>query len=137
MLFPYWEVTRGGERRWLPLIPITLWGTDGSKDVMALVDSGAEQNILSLELAEELGIDLEHSRPVTIVGAGEYETPGYLTEARLQLGEHRWTAEAIFSTAGDQRTILGQAGFFAEFSVTFRYSQGEMEIVRSKSSRPN
>lgn len=50
----------------------------------------------------------------------------------FQVGKHRWTGPAVFSAAGNQRAILGQTGFFAFFTVAFRYWRHEMDIRRAR-----
>jgi hypothetical protein len=132
MIFPYWELQRDYEVRLLPLVRIRTFNGDRSVQFDALVDSGAEHSVFSLEIADELGIHLGDARHVVVVGAGGHEIDGFLTRVELQLGRHRWTAPSIFSEAGSRRGILGQIGFFAFFSVTFRYDQREMDIRRNR-----
>lgn len=133
MTFPYWQLHRDGELRATPLIPLTVHGTTGSVDLLALVDSGAEHNVFGEEVAKRLGLDLTKGSPVTLVGVGEVDLPGRLLEVELQLGKRRWTAPAIFSSALGMRGLLGQAGFFAFFTVTFRRRQGIIEVRRGRS----
>lgn len=132
MIFPYWEMVRHGEVRLLPLIRIRAFNEARSVQLDALVDSGAEHNVLSLELAEALGISIHNAEHVVVVGAGGNDIDGFKTPVDLQLGRHRWTAPVIFSEAGRRRGILGQIGFFAYFTVTFRYNKREMEIRRNR-----
>lgn len=137
MTFPYWQELRGTEPRFHPLIPITAYGPRDSAELVALVDSGAEHNVLTADLADELGISLRRAEPVVIVGAGEHELPGRLTQIDLQLDRHRWRAPVVFAEGPMRRPILGQIGFFAFFTVTFRYHKREMDIrrVRTKGRR--
>lgn len=132
MRFPYWQVQRGPEVRYLPLIPITVHGpTRAALDVLALVDSGAEHTVFGTALAQRLGIPFERGRRVTVVGVGDQQYPGHLVTIRLQLGRNRWSAPTIFSPALEDRAILGQVGFFAFFTVTFRYQKREVEVRRT------
>jgi hypothetical protein len=85
MIFPYWEELRGTEPRYMPLIPVTVYGSRDSIELLALLDSGAEHNVMPADLARELSISLDDGEPVTIVGAGEHETPGNLIQTGLQL----------------------------------------------------
>ena len=127
MIFPYWKETRGPEPRLLPLVPVTIFGPYESLELLALVDSGAEHNVMPTDLAAELGISLALAEPVTIVGAGEHEVPGALAFVKLQIGGRRWNAPVIFAE-GLMRPVLGQAGFFSFFNVTIRYQKREMDI---------
>lgn len=58
-----------------------------------------------------------------------------LIKMELQLARHRWTAPTIFSDAGKRRAILGQIGFFAFFTVTFRYAARKIDIRRTRASK--
>ncbi len=127
MIFPYWKETLGSEPRLLPLVPVTIFDPHESLELLALVDFGAEHNVMPADLAAELGISLNSAEPVTIVGAGEHEVPGSLVLVSLKIGERRWAAPVIFAE-GLMRPVLGQAGFFAFFNVTFRYPKREMDI---------
>ena len=132
MIFPYCKVPRDGDARYLPLLPLTVHGPRGVVDLFAIADSGAEHSVFGLDVAERLEISLADAMPVRIVGIGDQESVGHLIMVDLQLRRHRWTAPAIFSTAVSQRAILGQLGFFAFFTVTFRYRRREMSIQRSR-----
>jgi hypothetical protein len=136
MIFPYWEDQRDSETRWLPMIPVTLIGPARRVTVMALVDSGAEHSLIGTTLARRLGLDYRRGRPVILVGAGEFESDGFLTETEWQLGKSRWTSPVMVSDAGERRTILGQIGFFAEFNINFRYVDREIGIRRRRQTGP-
>ena len=120
MIFPYWEDLSESVPRVLPLVPITLHGPRESVDLLALVDSGAEHNVVPSELARDLDVALDGAEAVTIVGAGEHEAPGNLVQCGCQLRRRRWLAPFIFVDV-PVRPVLGQIGFFAFFTVTFRY----------------
>lgn len=111
-------------------MPIVVHGEDDLFTVRALVDSGAEQNVFSPDIAKRIGIDLNKHRPVTISGVGGM-VDGWLVPVTLQLGEWRWDSETIFSSGMEAGSgLLGQIGFFAFFIVTFNYPDRTMEIQR-------
>ncbi len=132
MIFPYWEVQRGAEIRYLPLVPITAFGAAGEMDVLALIDSGAEHSVFGLDLAERLGVPLDDAQSVVIVGVGGQESAAFLTDISLKLGSYHWIGPAVFSAAVSQRAILGQAGFFKYFTVVFRRKKLQLEIRRAR-----
>lgn len=132
MIFPYHGARRGSETRQLPLVPVVLHGPHESVDIVSLVDSGAEHNIFRLDVAENLGLELDYKRKVTLLGYDGRPRVGYLVTVELGLGRHRWTAPAIFSEFVTRRGLLGQVGFFAFFTVTFRYRKREMDIRWAK-----
>ena len=131
MLFPYWPVDRAGERRWLPQVSLLIHGPKLTVDIPTLVDTGAEHNVISSDLAGLLGISLEEGRPVTVVGIGGEQIRGRLLKVDLQLRDERWSASTIFAGIGNGRAVLGHAGFFDHFNVTFRYTKREIEIKRA------
>ena len=134
MIFPYLDVNRGHEVRTLPIVPVRIYGPAGYRNFVALVDSGAEQSVLSLDLINSLGLPTEDATAVDIVGVGGHTSRGYLLEVELRLTNHRWKAVAVFSDVvrSDSPMILGQAGFFEFFNVTFRRRRLLMDIRRAR-----
>jgi hypothetical protein len=132
MIYPYRPQRRGGEVRYVPLVPLELHHAKRHLRVRALLDSGAEHTIFSTQIANALGFEDRHARKVTLQGIGGTAT-GYLATVDLQLGSARWTTDAIFadSIAADSG-LLGQLGFFQFFTVTFRYQSGQMIVHRSR-----
>ncbi|MCH8042808.1 MAG: retroviral-like aspartic protease [Planctomycetes bacterium] len=132
MVFPYLPDDQyTGDRRWLPRLPVTIREPASAEQVVALVDSGSEQNVFGADLADRLKISLSSGKAVTIVGVGGGEANGQLVVVELQLGTHRWAAPTIFaSVLNDQPGILGRAGFFAFFTVTFREYRRELAVRR-------
>lgn len=117
-----------------PIIPISIHGPAGFRHVFALVDSGAEHSVLSLELLASLRLRTNDAEAVEIVGVGGKASRGYLLDVEYQLQNHRWTAAAVFSDVMelDSPMILGQAGFFEFFTVVFRRRRRIMDIRRAR-----
>jgi hypothetical protein len=134
MVFRYWELRRDHQTRFLPMVPIRAHHNGNSVQFDALVDSGAEHNVFSLEIAVEIGLSLRKARHVILVGAGGHEIDGLLTTLELRLARSQWTAPTVFSAAGQRRAILGQIGFFAFFTVSFRYAAREIDIRRNRTN---
>src|SRR5438552_2795743 len=128
MLFPYLPIRRHGAIRALPIISIRVRGPHSETDLLEVVDSGAEQSVFSIKLIEELDLDVHGATVVEIIGVGSKASRGYLLDVEHQLGRHRWTGPGIFSDAVDSPVILGQAGFFEFFNVTFKRKQLLMDI---------
>jgi hypothetical protein len=139
LIFPYWEELRDGQARLLPLIPVTLRTRvmldEVTVNTMALVDSGAEHSVFPLATALELGYEPDKLNQVTIVGVGGAHTKGYAAVADYQIGNQAWSGPIIFSEAVNERPLLGQAGFFAFFNVTFRHYQRDIRLTRSRKPR--
>lgn len=123
---------RGGALRYLPLVPLTAHGPAGEVELLALVDSGAEENVLDAEVGEALGLDVEAGREVRLFGYDGREQQGYRLAIDLQVGRQWWRAPVIFAHSVARGGILGQRGFFQFFTVTFRYIERELEIRRNQ-----
>ncbi|MCE9607964.1 MAG: hypothetical protein K8U03_24020 [Planctomycetia bacterium] len=132
MIFPYLEVVRHGGVRSLPIIPIRLHGPLRHVDLLALVDSGAEQSVVNFKLIEYLGLAAEGAVVVQIIGVGGKESRGYVIDVDHQLRNYRWQAPVVFSEAIEAPVILGQAGFFEHFNVTFKRRSALMDIRRTR-----
>ncbi len=116
--------------RYLPLVPVTLQGRSDSAEVLALVDSGAEENVFQQDIADELGIDIASGREVILYGYDGSEEKAYRVMVDMQLGRHSWRAPVIFSATVSGRGLLGGAGFFAFFTVTLRYGDRVLDVRR-------
>jgi hypothetical protein len=68
MTFPYTPIGRGSGSRLLPLVPLKVVGTQRRVSLNALVDSGAEENVFRIDVAQELGIVWTPDESVTLVG---------------------------------------------------------------------
>ena len=97
MIFPYLDVNRGGAVHTQPIIPVRVHGPAGYRDFVALVDSGAEQSVFSIDLINSLELPTEGSTAVDIVGVGGHVSRAYLLDVELQLANHRWKAVSVFS----------------------------------------
>lgn len=133
MIFPYLDVWRDGVIHTQPIIPVAVHGPAGFRQVFALVDSGAEHSVLSLELVASLQLETTNSNAVEIVGVGGNASRGYLLDVQLQLQKHRWIAPAVFSDVvrSGSPMILGQAGFFEFFTVSFKRRRWIMDVRRA------
>jgi hypothetical protein len=89
---------------------------------------------MSLELIDSLRLPKDGADAVEVVGVSGEASPGYLLDVEHQLGRYRWTAPAVFSNiiAAQSPMILGQAGFFAFFTVTFKRRRLLMDIRRAR-----
>ncbi|HEX7446049.1 MAG TPA: retropepsin-like aspartic protease [Pirellulales bacterium] len=134
MTFPYLDLSRGGVIRAKPIIPIRFHGPQGFRQIVALVDSGAEHSVVSIELIESLGLPTKNAQAVEVIGVGGHAGRGYLLDVEHQLGNHHWNAPAIFSDVMDSQSpmIMAQAGFFEFFTVTFKRRKLLMDIRRAR-----
>ena len=118
-----------GDAGWpRPLLDISVAGLDEAT-FPCLVDSGSLNSLLPRWVGEIIGLSLDHVEPRRLVVGGA------VTEARfcpvpLMAGEHGWEAEVGFAHPWPYEWgLLGQLSFFRYFTVIFRASDFEFEIV--------
>jgi hypothetical protein len=132
MIFPYLSVRRRNTIRSLPIIPVQLCGPIQNVSVLALLDSGAEYSVFNRKLLDMLGLTIDNATLVEIIGVGGSASQGVLLDVEHRLGRHRWRGPAVFSDTVDSPMILGQAGFFEFFNITFKRRQSLMDIRRAR-----
>ncbi len=138
MKFPYQKLpARDSSQRGkpVPLIPIKLFDHRkvASFECYALVDSGADKSLFNAEVARELTIDLRNAPEEPFSGI-----EGGVLMAKM--------ANIFIQVTGDDKVfdipvgfienlnlfgILGQEGFFDQFTVTFKRRKLELELKRS------
>ncbi len=128
MKFPYFEVAPEIKR---PIIPLVLMSQNRFILYSAIIDSGADYCVFSLDIAYALGIKLYSEDKVKFQGIGEEKIEGYHSKIRIKIGEDSYESEIIFAEISDfGHGILGQKGFFDHFDVHLSYSR---EIIELKS----
>jgi hypothetical protein len=118
-----------------PLIRIEITTSRNSDGVPceALIDSGADFNVLKADIGEILGIDVKSGQPFEFVGIGGNVSTGYSHRIWINVKNCWIHTDVVFSfdipKGGHQ--VLGQLGFFDQFKVSLDYSEGKI-ILRSK-----
>jgi hypothetical protein len=134
-IFPYAEDVASGPTHpngrivYRPVVSITLSGPEPDYDAtfFALVDSGAERVLAAPGVARQIGVtpDTDHPTPLKIGGETRLVHPADVT---LRLAPEpgmpgvEWQAEVGFFsewTSAPWPVILGQVGFFDQFTITF------------------
>jgi hypothetical protein len=111
------------------VVNITFGGPDDADDAtfLALVDSGAERVLAAPGVARQIGVtpDEDHPVPLKIGGETRLIHPADVT---LKLAPSpgqagvEWQAEGGFFnawTSAPWQVVLGQVGFFDQFTITF------------------
>lgn len=106
-----------------PMIPITFIGEKESFETAALVDSGADVSAMPRAIAEILELDLTGERaPASGIG-GKVESIEILVKIMIGRGHEIYTfARTPFKIILDKYEfpiLLGRAGFFDKFVITF------------------
>lgn len=125
MTFPYLKITPQISR---PTIPIILKNKSNLIVYSALIDSGADFCIFSIELAQALGIELSKGK-VSFKGVGKDKVHGYWGEVEVRIGGASYSLRAIFAEISDfGHGILGQKGFFDNFDIKLSYKRELIEV---------
>jgi hypothetical protein len=130
LYFNYLAVSdTAGKSALRPMLPITLSYRGQAQEVMALVDSGADVNVLPYLLGIDLGLVwTEQSTTVALSGNfSNYEARGVVLSAAV--GEFP-PVQLAFAWSKVERipVILGQNNFFQEFDIGFFRSQNAFQI---------
>lgn len=124
----YYETVIPGISR--PIIPVFLKSKTKFIFYRALIDSGADYCIFSIDLASLLGIKLSSKNKVSFVGVGQERINGYWSSLSLKVGEVSYQCKVIFAEISEfGHGILGQKGFFDHFDVRLSYKDKLIELI--------
>lgn len=101
------------------------------KDVISLVDSGADLCLFHSDIGKLLGIDVEAGSELAFEGVSGAAATAYLHRVSLTVrGMSSISLEVGFTNSMTVGTgLLGQHGFFEQFGICFQLSQGIFEIM--------
>lgn len=129
MIFHYFEITSKIVR---PIIPIILKSPTKLILCSALIDSGADYSIFSLDMADALGIKLKLRDKVKFIGVGRESIKGFWGKIEIIIGDTKYEIHAIFAEISEfGHGILGQKGFFDHFDVKLSYQKQIIEVESS------
>jgi len=120
-----------------PVVSVTLVGPDEAYDAtfLALVDSGSDRVLAAPGVARQIGVTPDPDTGVPVKIGGEVRMVRS-AEVTLRLAPTpgvdgvEWRAEVGFFqewTSAPWQVLLGQIGFFDQFTVTF--SRGAMRLA--------
>lgn len=132
MIFEYFKVNTRIIR---PIIPIILKSPTKVALYSALIDSGSDYCIFSLDVAHGLDIKLKSKNRIKFMGIGKEEIEGFRSEVEIRIGDKTYQIKVIFANINDiGYGILGQQGFFDHFDVKLSYERQTIEIEPIKIS---
>lgn len=108
-----------------PEVLLRVIGPKGDAHILALIDSGADETVLPLSMAEEVGASLFYSEAALVVGVAgtpfEY-IPGEVEMELISSGPPiRWrtcVAFARFEDSESECAVLGHTGVLQFFTAT-------------------
>jgi hypothetical protein len=116
------------------MLPIVLRGGGAAEECMALVDSGADVNVLPWSVGLRLGLVWNPNKAtlrIAGVPSGATAMPVVLT---ADFGEFTGITQAFAWCDSDHvPLVLGQTNFFMEFDICFFNSRKEFQVMRKAS----
>ena len=113
-----------------PLIQVVLIGPKEKIKMLALLDSGADYSLFSLEVAEKLGIPVEKGKRVSLQGVAGQPFTGFLHEVPLQVEDTTLKCKIVFSKV--RAILLGRDNFFLPFLITFNEKYQKVIVEKQK-----
>ncbi len=119
-----------------PKVPVKLVGKNASLNFIALLDSGADVSVIPQAVADALGLVYDIKHPETLYGHRE-KSESYESAVDLVFRTKRGMASisnvpvVVVPSDGDFEVILGVAGIFDHFSVTFDRSHNKITLRRA------
>jgi len=124
---------RGGLIRCKPVIPITIFGPRGQQARLALIDTGSDDVVFPIALANHLGIDLSQAPQRQSQGVGSAGgVPVLFAPVILSLSDSvqtvRWRATVGFTSASLRFCVFGIAGGLEFFQTLLDVPKNILEL---------
>lgn len=119
-----------------PVIPVRIIGPTAEARCDALVDTGADETVLPICLAELLGVSLDQDFTGQAAGIGGTRLHVRYGDIVFELSDGRkalrWATSAgfvEFPSPDDELVILGHGGFLDYFTATFDGESATVELL--------
>jgi len=128
--YPYFILSDKVYKPWIP-IRLKFKHKVTTAPIIALVDSGADVCLCSMDIGMWLGINFKKKTPFPIKGVNGQSMDTFKESCSIYLDNHSIQSPIYFSNSLPKITpiILGQLGFFDHFKVTFDLKNKEIEII--------
>ena len=113
-----------------PSIPILLEGRERFETV-ALLDSGADVSAIPSDAAELLGLDLKGEKTSAYGIGGKVDSMETKMNIRVEKGHEHYSFQIpvkVILSNFDFPILLGRAGFFEKFVISFDESQEKVSL---------
>jgi len=129
---PPTDVYPSGKTAYRPIVSATVTASNGNAvRSLVLLDSGADACLFSMEMANQLSLDISQLPNFLTGGVGSTSNVTYYDTVTVDLGDGvRFEAYAAFTRGLDQvgLGLLGQSGFFEQFRVQFDHRRKTFSI---------
>ena len=123
---------------WEPLYPVTLTCESNSKEIVMLVDSGAQLSLISREVGESLGFEVSKGEPITVgqgVG-GEVQYVKRIIDLTIEQRTFKAPVAWLLTEIANAPLLLGREVVFDLFNIKFVQSEERIEFEwRGRSSQ--
>lgn len=135
MKYPYIKFPSADpKRRWIarPLIPIRVIGPKGKWEGYGLIDSGADKSLFNIEIAKDIGLNLEYTQIENFSGIEGGRLKAKLVKVKIQIMGMEEVSELTVGVVESSvvGVILGQDGFFDAYRVKFEKDLGIVEVTK-------
>ena len=131
--FKYKTVKRpDGTKVKTPSIPILLKGKENF-DTLGLLDSGADISAMPKAIADILGLDLKRKRTPAYGIGGKVDSVETKVNIAVEKGHERYNFQIpikVIYGNYDFPVLLGRAGFFDKFIISFDQSQEKVSLKK-------
>jgi hypothetical protein len=122
-----------GDIIYRPLIPLTLIGKE-KLDILAILDSGSDITIIPKEIAEILSIEYTGENEISGISKDKIKAKEGKLLVKFGKGREIYDFEIPILVPIDKENlsiIIGRAGFFNEFKISFSESERKIEFKKS------
>jgi len=110
-----------------PYIPVPVKARWGWQNLWFLVDSGADTTMLTLSLANQLGLNIDKNKKSKLFGIGEKSVTAYPGKIELKFGDSFVIVRCYFIDSEDSTLLLGRLDVFDKFNIFF-YSTNQKVV---------
>lgn len=130
-------VRRGAEEFGkMPIMHVLLKNGKNAINLDCLVDSGAGECVFNVDIADALGLDLTGAPTKQYEAVGGTTLTAKIHPIKLQVVgfNDEWITIKAGFIADDEIPLLGHAGFFEHYELTFRSYRSQFEVKSRRNS---
>ncbi|MBT4135949.1 hypothetical protein HOD75_01125 [archaeon] len=122
---------KSGRKTHRPLIPFTLIGNNKEYGFFGILDSGSDLTVLPKEVADFLGVKKIGEDELTGISNDKVKVDlGYINIIFGKNREEREYTLPILINEKSDNIIIGRAGFFEQFKITFCEAEKRMTFKK-------
>lgn len=111
-----------------PLISISVKTSRSWQELWFLVDSGADSTMLTVSLADQLGLQYDKKIKAKLFGIGEKSVDAYEGIIILKLCNQEIKVRSYFIDIVDSTLLLGRYDIFDKFTITFNAAKENLSF---------